>query len=185
MHQLAFHPRIFFRTVLFFLIATAIWSVAVTHYDEFTKNDKGLVTGLGFLTLMAASIIFGSGRLHLAKLVFLPIGVILIFLFGSFILLPLMMTITETEWAYNVCNGLFVAVTMTFLIDRWDIVRFRKLTIALTWLCMIIAYVIMDRFGKSWIWQYDILPRVALFVLFNTMMIIPLALGMALGRKEE
>lgn len=185
MHQLTFHSRIFFRTLLFFIITTALWSVAVTYYDEFTRYDKGLVTGLGFLTLMAASIIFGSGRLHFNKLVFLPLGIILIFLFGSFVLLPLMMTISRTEWIYDVCNGLFVAVTMTFLIDRWDIIRFRKLTIALTWLCMIIAYVIMDRFGKNWIRHYDILPRVAMFVLFQTMMIIPLALGMALGRKEE
>ncbi len=185
MHQLAFHPRIFFRTVLFFLIATALWSVAVIHYDEFTENDKGLITGLGFLILMAASIIFGSGRLRLAKFVFLPIGVILIFLFGSFILLPLMMTIAETEWLYYVCNALFVAVTMTFLIDRWDIVRFRKLTITLTWLCLIIAYVILDYFKSTSIPYFDIHPRIAMFILFQTMMIIPLALGMALGRKEE
>ena len=188
MEAISFNKKYFFRTIILFLILSSAWTILCIRTDEFTSNDKGLITGIGNLFLFAASIYFGQRRMPLNSFGRLVALTLLIFLISSFVLTPLSLFLTtESMIPYALVNSLFVSLAMTKVVDNLYGVRFKRFTIFLTFTVLLIAYLILadfdhdDRYYLKWGLNY----RMAMFNIFQFFLIIPLSLGITMNAPTK
>ncbi len=83
MPNLTFRSGLFFRTVLFYLVATALWTLNAIKWGKLAQTDDVRLP-LGYLVILAISLVVGSGRFRWDKTIVLTAGVILIFLIATF-----------------------------------------------------------------------------------------------------
>jgi len=71
--------RTTFIGIYTYLILTAIWTILCVVTNEFTKNDKGFISGLGFLIIFTISIFLTNYKIKLRQLLYSAIIVSLPF----------------------------------------------------------------------------------------------------------
>ena len=179
-----FKPFLFIRTVLFYLAATIAWTVAAIRTHEFGEPGEGIVLELGYLLILGFSLVVGMRNFRSGMLVAIPAGVILIFLVATFVLGLALLAMHAPGWVYFIMNAVFVSVAMTWLIGWWDELAYRKWTIVLTAGCLLIGYLLIGVCKSALEEECKINARMSMFLIFQTALIIPLALGMAVVKKE-
>jgi hypothetical protein len=184
MKNIAFNKFSFFTTILLFVVLTAAWTVLCVQYDEFTKGDKGLVSGLGYLLILSFSIFCGIKSKSIANLVLLTVLVILTFLIGSFGLGLALDAVTGSLVVYALVNALFVALVMTLALNKLSGIYFKWFTIGLIFVFLLVAYIIFVNLDDHLHLKYGLQPRLTMFIVFQFLLIVPLALGMALKSED-
>ncbi|MBC9915513.1 hypothetical protein [Chitinophaga varians] len=184
MNNISFHTAAFIKTLVFFLILTVLWTFVCR-----AMPDPGAVlvflTGLGFLVLFPVSIYVGMGRKQLKALVTTLVATMLVFAVGTFIIFPLVSLIADATALYAVVNSCFVAVVMTLVFDKCYGVKFRYFTMGLIFVALLLAYYLLDQYKDASDMLFGIHPRLVMFNIFQGLLLIPLALGIATGSSEE
>lgn len=175
----------FLRTIGLFSELTVLWTLICVVIDEFIGTNKELVSGIGFLTLFATSIFLGQQIKTFASFVFLVLLTISTYLFGTFILGSLVGLTTDSMLLYSLANSLFVAVVMTEFLNKIIGIEFRVATIILTFFFLLFAYYLMHFYSASLNDALNFQPRLAIFNLFQFLLIIPLTLGMTVKRISQ
>ena len=181
MKILRFNKRHFFQTILIFLTLTVTWSFICVQTDEFTGNDKGLISGLGYLVLFSVSFYFGQPVRPFRILIYLTGSIIISFLISSFVLGALLGNLSLT--IYAVVNSIFTAIVLTFILNKIYSVHFKGLTIILTIIFNLAAYLFMSTLGDDVFRNFDLRPGLSMFIIFQFMAIIPLTLGLTIEGK--
>ena len=185
MKGIAFDKIRFLRTIGLFSELTVFWTLLCVVADEFIGTNKGLVSGVGFLALFATSIFLGQQIKTLASFAFLVLLTILTYLFGTFILGPVVGLTTDSMLLYSLANSLFVAVAMPMFLNKIINIEFRLATIIMTFCFLLLAYFIMHAYSANLNRTLNFQPRLAVFSLFQFLLIIPLSLGMTLKRIPQ
>ena len=186
MISLTFNKRNFFKTILLFLILSAVWTFTCIQANEFTDIDRGFITGFGFLLLFSASLYFGQNRKPLRSFILLAVITIVIFLIGTFILGPLIGLSTDSMVLYAVINSLFVSISMTLTLNKIYGINLRYLTMALTFIMLLIAYLLISKFDEddNYYLKYGVYPRMVMFNIFQFMLLIPLTIGITIKKAS-
>ena len=179
--DISFDKIRFLRTIGLFSELTVIWTLLCIMADEFIGINKGFASGVGFLTLFATSIFLGQQIKTFASFAFLVLLTISTYLFGTFIL----GLTTDSMLLYSLVNSLFVAVVMTEFLNKIIGIEFRIATIILTFLFLLFAYSIMHSYGANLTRELSFQARLAVFNLFQFLLIIPLSLGMTVKRSSQ
>lgn len=185
MPKLNFELKSFFRTMGIFVVLTCSWTYLSIITKEFTNNDKGLVTGIGFLLLFSFCIYFGQQMKEIKSLFFLIVLSFGTFLISSFVLGSLIGQLFNSILLYSISNSLFVAVVMTFFLNKLKAIDFFITTVVLVWIFLIVAYYFLNKYEQPFYISYDIHPRITMFVIFQFALIIPLALGFSIKKKKD
>jgi hypothetical protein len=185
MNNLTFNNKSFLRTIVLFCFLNLIWTFLCIKTDEFTNIDKGLITGLGFLLLFSISFYFGQPLQNATTLLLLSLSFILTFLIASFIIGAAVQRAIESILIYSICNSLFTSVVLTMLLNKFYGIQFKTGTIILTFICALSSYYLMDRFDKKLYLNYNIHPRMTMFLLFQGLTIIPLTLGLTIKSNRK
>ncbi len=74
---------------------------------------------------------------------------------------------------------------MTWLISVWEDFPFRRWTILLTAVCMLFGYLLQYVFRKTLSEDYNIMAPVSMFLIVQTLLFIPLAVGLAMKEEES
>ena len=175
----------FLKTVGLFSELTVLWTLICLATDEFISTNNGLVSGVGLMTLFATSIFFGQQIKTFASFASLVLSTISTYLFWTFILGPLVGLTTDSLLLYSFANSLFVAVVMTEFLNKIIGIEFRVPTIILTFLFLLFAYYIMHSYSAGLNRTLNFQPSLAVFNLFQFLLIIPLSLGMTVKRTSQ
>lgn len=178
MKQLRFNVKSFLLTIFLFILLSTAWSILCIETNEFTNSDKGLVSGFGFLLLLPLAIFLGQRIKGIKWLGFLVGSVLLIFLIASLAIGALFGLTTNSMVVYAIANSFFVAMAMVFCLNKAAGIPLKWPTIFLTFLFLLAAYALIDRYDEEIYLYYHISPRVTLFNVFQLSLIVPLALGM-------
>ena len=193
MGNFQFNVELFIRTLSIFALLTSIWTGLAYLTNDFLifwNKDRGFITGLVFLLILAASIFFGQklkGYMDFGKLAAVVIST---FCFSSFILFPLVSSFSLSDDAsgavYCTVNSLFVSVAIIACLNRITYIQFKWQTTALTFLLLLMAYyVIFYSRALHELENYTNIRSVApMFVFFQSFMLIPLTLGMNLSKPN-
>ncbi|MGE7774868.1 hypothetical protein ACQKLP_09100 [Chitinophaga sp. NPDC101104] len=182
MRQFFFDPRMFFRTILFYLVATAVWTGTFLLTNEFWESDFLAISGYPFV--IAGTLIFAIGRFRWQQFILLPFGVLLIFWINSFVIGPLAENLFESYWWASFSCAVFVSATMTLLVNCRARILFKKWTMLLTLICLLVAYYGIQRYQDLVFLNWGIAPRISIFLIFQTFMIFPLALGISVKEAD-
>jgi uncharacterized membrane protein len=183
MKRLTFNSLSFLLTLVFFILLSAGWSILCIATDEFTNRDKGFVSGLGFLLLPPLAIFLGQRPKGIQWLLFLVGCMLLIFLLASFAIGLLIAATTDSMVIYAIVNSLFVATATTFCLNKAVGIQFKRTTILSTFLCLLAAYALIDRYDEQLFIDHDIPIRVTLFNVFQLLLLVPLAVGMNVRKR--
>jgi hypothetical protein len=184
MIALTFHKRYFLKTLLIFLALSIAWTFVCIRTNEFTDRDKGLLSGLGFLLLFAASIYFGQPRKPLSHLWLLAVLTIGIFLTATFILGPLIGLSTDSLLLYAIVNSLFVSITMTRALHKMYGINLKYLTMAITGAMLLLAYLFMAKFDNddTYYLKFGLHPRIIMFNIFQFMLLLSQTIGLTIKK---
>jgi len=185
MKAITFDKIRFLRTIGLFSELTVFWTLLCIVADEFIGTNKVLVSGFGFLTLFATSIFLGQQIKIFTSLAFLVLLSVSTYLFGTFILEPLVGLTTDSMLLYSLANSLFVAVAMPTFLNKIINIEFRLATIIMTFFFLLLAYFIMHVYSANLNHALNFQPRLAVFSLFQFLLIIPLSLGMTVKRIPQ
>ena len=183
--DIAFDKIRFLRTIGLFSELTVLWTLICIAINEFISTYNGLVSGVGLMILFATSIFLGQQIKTFASFAFLVLLTISTYLFGTFILGPLVELTTDSMLLYSLANSLFLAVVMTEFLNKIIGIEFRVATIILTFLFLLFAYSIMHTYSANPNRELNFQPRLAVFSLFQFLLIIPLTLGMTVKRSPQ
>lgn len=183
--NLTFNNRLFFKTILLFCSLCVTWTILCIMTNEFTHTDKGLITGLGFLLLFSSSFYFGQPLQGARTLLLLSLSFIVTFLIASFIVSAAVRMGTDSMLVYSICNSLFTSVVLTLLLNKFYGVQLKMLTVILTFIFALVSYYLMDSLNKNLYLNYNIHPRMTMFILFQGLTIIPLTLGLTIKINRE
>ncbi len=178
MINFTFNTKILFRTIVVYLILTFVWTALCINYDEFADNDKGLYSGLGYLILFGISI--GQNFDHLGKLLFFTILSIFTFLISSFAIGPLVGFTINSMILYAIINSGFVAAVMVYTVDKLMEIQFKKVTFILTFTLLLLAYFLISNTQDYLYMDYDLHPRISMFIIFQFALITSLSIGLSI-----
>lgn len=139
-----FDKKVFITTISVFIILSIVWTGLCIVTDEFTESDKGFISGLGFLLLFAASLALGQRRKSISFFMIFSGITILTFVVGSFGLVPLMASFQSSMIPYAIANAVFVAITMTFFVNKFIVITYKKETRIAIFLMLVLSYWIID-----------------------------------------
>ena len=180
--KLKFELKDFFRTLGVFLLLTGTWTYLSIYTEEFTNRDKGFVTGVGYLLLFSFSIYYGQRMKDRESFLLIIVLSVSTFLIGSFVLGSLIGLLLGSILAYSILNSVFVDVVMTFFLSMLKAIDFLIPTMVLVWIFLTMAYYFVNRYEDQFYMSYDIHPRITMFVIFQSALIIPLALGLSMKK---
>ena len=162
-----FNAKNFLKTILIFVALNFLWSsVCASTYE---LNRLGMLSGLGFLLILPLSFYLGQQIKSVLVFVYLTGIVIGNFCFSSFILLPLFMFSWLTGVIYAIINAILVSKILTSSLDYFYGIRHKKSTFYTTAFSCSMAYLIASFYKEDWM---------AMFGLFQFMLIFPLAFGL-------
>jgi hypothetical protein len=161
--KLYFNTTAFIKTIFIFFLLSAVWTYTCYRFDEFTDNDKGLLSSMGFLAIIPISIYFGQGIKPLLFLFVLYIGTVGVFLFGSFVLLLLGST-TNSVQIYSLANAVFVSIIYPKFVNLLKPFILIKPTIIAIFLLLVLAYYLIAMFTEDYYFGFYVNPR---FITFN------------------
>jgi hypothetical protein len=143
-----------------------------------------LVSGFGYLALLSISIFFGQGLKGIPVLIYL-MGIIgFTFLFSFFGIVLLIALNIDSEILYAIVNSLFVAVAITFGLNRAVRIDFKFYTIILTFILLFLGNVIIYLSDDFFSHNFNLSPRIVMYSVFQIALILPLALGMAVKKTN-
>jgi hypothetical protein len=185
-----FDLKSFIKTILIFVVLSVVWTYFSVITDRFTKNDKGMLTGLGHLVIFASSIYFGRKLKFFDYWLMLILFTVIIFCVSSFVFLPglffLVLDADVAGWIiYAIGNSIFVAWALTLVLQKFYGLQNRKLTMIITAICALASYGVIfwiTEYAKHDVPDYveDIL---SIFNIFQLFLIVPLAAGLSMPRK--
>lgn len=135
MKKVVFNKKVFIATIAIFIVLSILWTGLCIVTDEFTDRDKGFISGLGFLVLFAASISLGRPQKSISIFIILTGITILTFLVGSFGLGMLIGSFQSSLIPYVIANAIFVALTMTFFVNKFITIDYKRETRIAIFLC--------------------------------------------------
>jgi hypothetical protein len=169
----------FLISILLNLILSLIWTYLSIVSDEFTKDDKGLITGLGYLLIFSLSLFITQPNLNFKKIFFLSFGIIVIFLISSFLLFIFLVQFTNSIMIYGVIASVLTSILLIVLLDKLFVVNGKFKMIFITFCVSMVAYYLMYIFKDKLNIEYNISPRMSMFLIFQGLLIIPLSLSIA------
>jgi len=184
MADITFNAKGFIRTVVIFLILTTGWTVVCIETNEFTDRDKGFVAGIGFLFLFTTSIFLGQKLKKISQFGILILLTFGSFMVGSYVLGLLIGSTTNSMFIYSIANSLFVSWAMIYFVNRIIKIDFKKQTIMLSFIFLLLAYFLIDKLSDRLYLNYNIHPRMTMFNFFQLALIIPLTLGMTVKKAS-
>ncbi|WP_108425523.1 hypothetical protein [Flagellimonas amoyensis] len=163
-------------------IATAIWAILCVVTNEFTKNDKGFLTGLGFLIIFAVSIFMANDKIKLRQLLYSIFLIPFIFFVASFLIGLLTMwlgwkldipefgvtVLFKVLSSFVAALGLGLVLSFIYKINRLKKVFF------LIFIPAIVANFFVEIIDGTLLYNYDIPPRVTMFTIWQTLTILPI-----------
>jgi hypothetical protein len=185
-----FDLKSFIKTILIFVVLSVVWTYFSVITDRFTKNDKGMLTGLGYLVIFASSIYFGRKLKFFDYWLMLILFTVIIFCLSSFVFLPglffLVLDADVAGWIiYTIGNSIFVAWALTLVLQKFYGLQNRKLTMIITAISALASYGVI-----FWITEYakhavpDYVEDIhGMFNIFQLFLIVPLAAGLSMPRK--
>ena len=180
-----FDKKVFITTITIFIVLSIAWTVLCILTDEFTKRDKGFISGLGFLLLFAASLSLGQPKKSISNFMVFSGITILTFVVGSFGLGPLMASFQSSMVPYAIANAIFVAITMTFFVNKFIAIEYKTETRIVIFLMLILSYWLIDGIDGFFYLGYYIHARFFMFNIFQFFLILPLTLGMTLKSRAS
>ncbi|WP_126246710.1 hypothetical protein [Chitinophaga rhizosphaerae] len=181
MKSISFNRPVFQRTMRMYIVATLVMLVLSVLLRLISVFSEMFVSVVLFLVL-PVSLVWGMGKFRPVTLLLIPVAVAL-FLFNSFGLPGIVMSLTHVRWVYPLAASLLTATVFTLLVNRWHRVEFRWQTILGTTVGMALAYALQDS-GVLLRADLGMFDNFSVFLIFHTLIILPLALGMAAGKKE-
>lgn len=182
--KLYFNTITFIKTIFIFFLLSAIWTYTCYRYSEFTDNDKGLLTCMGFLAIIPFSIFFGQGIKPLLFLFVLYIGTVGVFLFGSFVSL-LLGSATNSFQIYSLANAVFVSIIYPKFVNLLKPFILIKPTIIAIFLLLLLAYYLIAIFTEDFYFGIYVNARFITFNIFQFFLILPMAIGMSFKKINE
>ncbi|MGD1848571.1 MAG: hypothetical protein ACFB10_24530 [Salibacteraceae bacterium] len=172
------------QTLAIYFFLTIAWTWLAVTLDEFTSNDKGLVTGLGYLGLFSISLWAGQGDRAWKKLLLISVLNLLLFVFSSFVL-GLLFAFLPTSmelWTYYIFNAFFLSAIYVWLLNKIYSIDAPWLAFGSTSALIVIAYAIIEAdiaFLKS---DLGLEYRMILFSVFQGMLILGLSTALNVKR---
>ncbi len=185
MENMSFNNRQFIKSLVIFTLLMSVWTISCLITNNFTENDKGFVTGFGFLVIFSASIHFGQKKCSLTKFFHLLILMILLYSSSSFILSACIFALTDSYVIYTIFNSIFVSVVLTLILDKLYTVELKKQTILLSLLFIMGSYFFHEILSKYLYSLIDLHPGISIFIFFQSFVIIPVLLGLTLKKKAS
>ncbi|MBO9732580.1 MAG: hypothetical protein J7623_28310 [Chitinophaga sp.] len=184
MNKLTFDTAAFIKTMVFFVVLTTSWTFGWTYFSK-PYSEHSFLSSLGFLLILPLSIYWGMGRKKLSALITTLIATNLVFVIGTFAVGMVMEFFSpSSQIPYALVNSFFVAFSMTIIFDRCYGVRFGYLTTALVYVFLLLAYYLLNKYKDGAVLLFDIKPAYAMFIVFQGLMLIPLAVGLNMDRVE-
>jgi hypothetical protein len=185
MKKYHFDKKQFFTTIVSYLFSSLIWTFLCIRLNEFTDNDKGLVSGLGFLMLFSTSFHFSQKTKSFFNFLFLTLSIILTFLFASFIMAPVIGLTSNSVLIYAIINSIVTPIILTYILDKFYGIEFKGFTVGLSITFALLAYLIISIFSDRLHMLYDFNPRLTMFNVFQSLLIFPLTFGLVLKRVKN
>ena len=88
--------------------------------------------------------------------------------------------ISDSMLVYSICNSLFTSIVLTVLLDKFYGIQLKILTMVLTFISALASYYLDDRLDKDLFLNYNIHPRMTMFILFQGLTLVPLTLGLTI-----
>lgn len=181
MQSLTFHKSVFFSITKCYIAATLLILLLASVFPLLTRQYE-IVTICILFMVLPLSLALGIPNRRPAKFMLIPLAAAL-FLFNTFVLGGILPGGGETLGGYAVAASLLTGTVFTLAVHVWHPVTYRLFTITVTAAGMLVAYVIMYKFRNAdFGWKY-IPDNFLLFLLFHTSILLPLALGIAIGRE--
>lgn len=172
------------RTILIYVVLTSIWTWLAVSLNEFTRNDTGLITGIGYLALFSISIWLGRGRLD-AKKLFSILGInFVLFSLSSFLLLPLISIWSESIWLYRVINSIVLAIAYVWMFNKIYTISYKWLSLILISTSVLIAYWIIELEPSFLKYELDLNHRMMTFSIFQGLLTVALSISLNLKRTS-
>ncbi|WP_341838708.1 hypothetical protein [Chitinophaga caseinilytica] len=181
MKSITFNRPVFQRTLGVYVVGTFV-VLALSVLLRLSTIYNEMLVLLALFLVLPVSLVWGMGKFRPVTLLLVPVAVAL-FLFNSFGLMGIVSSLTDARWVYAVAASLLTAAVFTLLVDRWHKVAFRWQTMLGTEVGMAVAYVIIDYLERQRL-DLGMIGNSSVFLIFHTLIILPLALGMAVGKKE-
>lgn len=182
MKDLIFDKKTFLKTILIFIILMAIWTALSIKTDDFTKHDKGFVTGLGYLMVFSISFHFGQKKKPVKSFFYLMLSILALYCFSTFILGTLFFGLANSYFIYCVINSILVSFVMTHKLDKFYIIELKKETFIITSICILFSYWANEIYNEYLNPDVDKNPGRTIFVFFQSFAFIPLLLGLTLKK---
>jgi hypothetical protein len=182
--KLYFNRTAFIKTIFIFFLLSAVWTYTCYRFDEFTDNDKGLLSSMGFLAIIPISIYFGQDIKPLTFLLILYIGTVGVFLFGSFVLF-LLGAATNSYLIYSLANSVFVSIVYPKFVNHLKPFTLLKPAIIAIFLLLVLAYYLISIFTEDYYFGFYVNPRFITFNIFQFFLIFPMAIGMSFKKNNQ
>lgn len=170
------------RTILIYVVLTSIWTWLAISLNEFTRNDRGLITGIGYLALFSISIWLGQGLLGAKRLLSI-LGVnLILFSFSSFLLMPIISIWSESIWLYCVINSIVLAVAYVWIFNKIYTISYKWLSLILISTSVLLAYWIIELEPSFLKFELDLNHRMMIFSIFQGLLIVALSISLNLNR---
>jgi len=166
------------KTFSSYLVLTICWTYLIIIFDDFTTDDKGLVTSLGYLIIFSFAIFIGQKPLKKTKLFILTIGIISIFV-SMFFFLILFLLLTKSyqfEILVLIVISIVTSFLLTLLLHKLYVIQNKVYILFFTFLSLLFAHFL---FYKKLDIGFSILPRSQTFIIYNTIILIPLSFGLS------
>ena len=160
-----------------------VWTVLAIKTNNFAKNDKGFVTGFGFLIIFSISFNFGQKIISIKKFLNLSISIVLLYSFSSFILSSWIFGLVDSYFIYAIFNSIFVSLALTLILNRLYTIELKKQTFIYSTIFILTSYLINEIYSKNVYPNYNLHPAITIFIFFQSFAIIPLLLGLTLKKK--
>ncbi|TDS18768.1 hypothetical protein DFQ03_0478 [Maribacter caenipelagi] len=174
--------RTTFIGIYTYLILTAIWTILCVVTNEFTKNDKGFISGLGFLIIFTISIFLTNYKIKLRQLLYSAIIVSITFFVASFLVglfsiwLIWLFDLPEftNKTLFVVLSSAVASIGLSLMIKYIYKVDKLKISLLMIFIAGVLSSILIEMINNKLFFDYNIPTRVTMFVAWQSLAIIPI-----------
>jgi len=174
--------RTTFIGIYTYLILTAIWTILCVVTNEFTKNDKGFISGLGFLIIFTISIFLTNYKIKLRQLLYSAIIVSITFFIASFLVglfsmwLIWLFDLPEftNKTLFVVLSSAVASIGLSLMIKYIYKVDKLKISLLMIFIAGVLSSILIEMINNKLFFDYNIPTRVTMFVVWQSLAIIPI-----------
>jgi len=174
--------RTTFIGIYTYLILTAIWTILCVVTNEFTKNDKGFISGLGFLIIFTISIFLTNYKIKLRQLLYSAIIVSITFFVASFLVglfsmwLIWLFDLPEftNKTLFVVLSSAVASIGLSLMIKYIYKVDKLKISLLMIFIAGVLSSILIEMINNKLFFDYNIPTRVTMFVVWQSLAIIPI-----------